>query len=218
VAARPELDSNPGLREGGNTPTGGTERKPTLANRAWEKDETRAYASRKRGPSCYEMRIGRSLAVLARRWAARSVPAAHHFDLAVIVAVVAVGVVQMVAHQVVHVVAVGNRFVPAPRPMLVLPVVPIAGVIRGAPLRVAVADLQAMLVVVIPTVGVMQVAVVEIVDVAVMPDTGVPAVFPVLVVVSAVNVVRHESASFGPSARRLREANSVPVARPRSPG
>jgi hypothetical protein len=69
----------------------------------------------------------------------------RHLNLAVVVAVVAVGVVQMPLDQVIDVVAVRHRLVAAARPVLVLLVVPAAVVARRAGRRVGRADFQAVL-------------------------------------------------------------------------
>ena len=91
-----------------------------------------------------------------------------------IVAVVAVRMVQVAVDEVVHVVAVWHGFVAAARAVLVVGGVGLAVVVRSACVGVLRADLDRMLVVV-PLVGVMKVAVVQIVDVAVVFDGSVPA-------------------------------------------
>ncbi len=91
-----------------------------------------------------------------------------------IVAVVAVRMVQVAVDEVVHVVAVWHGFVAAARAVLVVGGVGLAVVVRSACVRVLRADLDRMLVVV-PLVGVMEVAVVQIVDVAVVFDGSVAA-------------------------------------------
>lgn len=91
-----------------------------------------------------------------------------------IVAVVAVRMVQVALDEVVHVVAVGHGFVAAPRAVLVVGGVAVAVVVRSACIGILRADLDRMLVIV-ALVGVMEVAVVQIVDVTVVFDGSVPA-------------------------------------------
>ena len=92
-----------------------------------------------------------------------------------IIAMIAVGMMQPSAHQVIDVIAMGHRLVPAGRPMLV----------RTARLRRALdgiggVDRDGVLIDMI-FVRVMEVAVVEIIDVAVMADRRMPAVGTMLV-------------------------------------
>jgi hypothetical protein len=123
-------------------------------------------------------------------------------DRPVVVAVIAVGVVEAAVDEVVDVVAVGHGLVPAPGAVDVL------GVVDGgdarldgvAPGGVARADGQDVLVDL--AVGdVVEVPVVEVIDVAVVLDGGVPAAGAVLVgvvlvlVLVAVVVVGHGGCS-----------------------
>jgi hypothetical protein len=103
----------------------------------------------------------------------------------VIVAVVAVRVVQVAAHDVVGVIPVRNRLVTAPRPVDVPGGVPAAVVRRCTTGRVGGGDIQVVLVHMV-AVRVVQVAVVQVVGVAVVLDGGVPAPRPVLMVVVVV--------------------------------
>lgn len=91
-----------------------------------------------------------------------------------IVAVVAVRMVQVALDEVVHVVTVGHGFVAAARAVLVVGGVALAVVRRSARFGILRADLDRMLVIV-ALVGVMEVAVVQIVDVTVVFDGSVPA-------------------------------------------
>ena len=91
-----------------------------------------------------------------------------------IVAVVAVRMVQVALDEVVHMVAVGQGLVSAARAVLVVGGVGSAVVLRSAGDGILRADLDRMLVVV-ALVGVMEVAVVQIVDVTVVFDGGVSA-------------------------------------------
>jgi len=106
-------------------------------------------------------------------------------------------VVQVVVHQVVGVIAVRHRLVAAARPMPVARLVPRASVVRRAPVWVRLAHRDRVLVDVI-LVGVMQVAIVQEIDVAVVLDRGVAASLAVDVVVALVGIVRHRS-PFGSS-------------------
>ena len=91
-----------------------------------------------------------------------------------IVAVVPVRMVQVALDEVVHVVAVWDGFVAAARAMLVVGGVGLAAVLRSTFGGILGAHLDRMLVVV-ALVGVMEVAVVQIVDVTVVLDGGVSA-------------------------------------------
>ncbi len=117
-----------------------------------------------------------------------------------VVAVVAVWVVEVVVDQVVDVVAVRHRFVPASGPVLVAGVV-LGLVVSGAFGGIGVADHDRVLV--DPAVvGVVQVSVVEIVHMPVVTDGGVAATWSVLVVVGFMGrivVVAHERQGRRPS-------------------
>ncbi len=109
---------------------------------------------------------------------------------AVVVAVAAVGVVEVAVHEVVHVVAVRHGFVSASGAVLVVRIVGAAGVIGRAVSRVRAADRQEVLVHVVG-VGMMEVAVVQVVGVAVMAHGQVTAAFPVNVLVAVVTIAGH---------------------------
>jgi hypothetical protein len=111
----------------------------------------------------------------------------HDLQRPVVVAVVAVRVVQLSVHQVVDVVAVGNGFVPAAGTM---PVTPLVAVVepRGALRRVALVHRDPVLVHVV-LVRVMETPVVEVVDVPVVPDGRVPTGGSMLVIVPFVDLV-----------------------------
>ena len=102
-----------------------------------------------------------------------------------VVAVVAVRVVQVVVHQVVHVVAVRHRFVAAARPMSVPLLVPAASVVGRAIRRVRGADRQGVFLNLAAAL-VVQVAVVQVVRVVAVPQCRVAAAWPVLMVVAFV--------------------------------
>jgi hypothetical protein len=92
----------------------------------------------------------------------------------VIVAVAAVRMVQVAVDEVIHVVAVRHGLVAAARAMLVVGSVGLAVVLRSACVGILRAYPDRVLVVV-ALVGVMKVAVVQIVDVTVVLDSGVSA-------------------------------------------
>lgn len=108
------------------------------------------------------------------------------------VAVPAMRMVEMAVDEVVLVVAVGNRFVPAARAVLVAVVVGAARVFGGAVSRVGFVDREPMLIVV-AIVRMVQMAVVEIVGVPVVANRGVAAALAVLMPVVVVRLVAHES-------------------------
>lgn len=91
-----------------------------------------------------------------------------------IVAVVAVRMVQVALDEVVHVVAVRHSFVAAARAMLVVGGMGLTVVVRSACVGILRAHFDRMLVIV-ALMGVMEVAVVQIVDVTVVFDSGVSA-------------------------------------------
>ena len=111
-------------------------------------------------------------------------------DRAVVVAVLAVRVVQVAVDEVVDVVAVGNRLVTAAGAVDVGGVVTAAAVIRGAVGGVRRVDVEAVLVDVV-LVRVVQVAVVEVVHVVAVLHRDVTAVRAVGVVVILVLVAAH---------------------------
>jgi hypothetical protein len=103
----------------------------------------------------------------------------------VIVAVVAVGMVQVTFHQVIHVVAVRNRFVTAIRAVLVVGRVSAAIMLRGAGCGMRGVYRQHVLVHVV-AVGMVQVAVMQVVFVVVVLNGGVAAAGAMLVGMLAV--------------------------------
>lgn len=86
-----------------------------------------------------------------------------------VVAVIPVDVVQVAAHQIVHVVAVRDGFVAAVGPMDMTRVVAAAAVRRRACVRVGLRDGDHVLIDV-TVVGVMQVTIMEVVNVTIMQD------------------------------------------------
>jgi hypothetical protein len=106
----------------------------------------------------------------------------------VVVAVVAVRVVEVVAHQIVDMVTVGHRFVAAARAVAVCRVVAAAGVARRAVSRIGGGDGDGVLF--YRTVGslVVEVAVVQIVDVVSVLECRVAAAWAVAVRVIVVDL------------------------------
>ena len=114
------------------------------------------------------------------------------FDRAVVVAVVAVRVVQVAIDEVIDVVAMWHRFVAAAGAVDVSGFVAAAVVVGRAGVRVGGADGDAVFIDVV-AMRVVQVAVVQVIDVAVVLDGGVAAARAVLVRV--VGVVRFVAAA-----------------------
>ena len=104
-----------------------------------------------------------------------------------VIAVIAVRVVQVTVNQVVGVVSVGDGFVPALRAMPVSGMVSVTGMLRRARGRITGIDLQAVFIDVIAVRGV-QVAVVHKVGVVAMFDGGVTATLAVHVGVHFVKI------------------------------
>jgi hypothetical protein len=88
---------------------------------------------------------------------------ADRFDSPMIIAVIAVGVMQMTLHQVIDVITVGNGFVTATGTMLVRCIVAAAGMFRRANVGVLIADLQLVLINV-SIVRMMQMTIVKVID------------------------------------------------------
>lgn len=103
----------------------------------------------------------------------------------VVVAVIAVRMVQMTVDQVIDVVAVRHRFMPAARPMHMTGAMAGTVVLRRAAVRVGGADGDHVLVDMV-AMHVMQVAVMQEIDVAFVAHRGVTALRAVLVVVMGV--------------------------------
>jgi hypothetical protein len=106
------------------------------------------------------------------------------------VTVVAVRVVKVAFDNVVHVVAVGNRLVPAPGAVPVTRLVAAAVVIGRASARIPIAHGEPVIVDV-SLVRMMQVAVVKVVRMTVVLDRRVSTVGPVLMCVRVVDLVLH---------------------------
>jgi hypothetical protein len=106
-------------------------------------------------------------------------------DRTVVVAVVAMRVVEVSIDEIVDVVTVRHGFVPASGAVNVVGVVPSTVVVRSAIGWVFVGHFEAVLVDMV-AVWVMQVTVVKVIDVVSVDDRGVPAVFTVDVIVIVV--------------------------------
>ena len=70
----------------------------------------------------------------------------HHLDRAVIITVIPMGVVEVAIHQIIDVITVGDRLMPAPGAVDMIRIMSLTLVVRGATIRVGVADLDHMLV------------------------------------------------------------------------
>lgn len=105
-----------------------------------------------------------------------------------IVAVVAVWMMQVAIDEIVDVVAVWHGLMAAIGTMLVAGGVRSAVVLRGAIGRILARDGDDVLVVV-SGVGMVQMPVMQVIGMPLMADGGVPAVGPVIVLVALVNVV-----------------------------
>jgi hypothetical protein len=123
-------------------------------------------------------------------------------QLAVVVAVLAVLMVQVAVHQVVDVTRVRNGLVPAVVAVLMLGLVTPAAMVGRAAIRMRVVDLEHVLVDVI-AVRMVQVAVVHVIDVVAVCDSGVPATGAVLMCVIGMGAMLvHAHQSPLPSPRR----------------
>jgi hypothetical protein len=108
----------------------------------------------------------------------------------VVVAVVAVRVVQVTANQIVHMVAMGHRLVSAPGPMDVIGRVGLAAMLGRADCWIRAIDAQRMLLD-LASAGVVQMPVVQVIDMALMLDGFVTAIGAMLMGVVAVVRVTH---------------------------
>lgn len=123
-------------------------------------------------------------------------------DRTVVVAVIAMRVVQVTLYEVVDVIAVGNRFVATVGTMLMLGVVPRTVVRRSADVWVGGGNFEHMLFHLTVRIYMVQVSVVQVIDVVTVPDTGVFAIGAVLMVVMGMQI-RHDSGSFGGVVNRI---------------
>jgi hypothetical protein len=119
-----------------------------------------------------------------------------------VVAVAPVRVVEVIAHQVVKMIAVGHGFMTAAWTVNMAGLMARTGVLRRAGIRVLRGDLQRALVDVISVHG-MQAAVVQIVHVAAVADGRVTAAFAVDVRVLRMDpMLRHGQTSVIPESRK----------------
>jgi hypothetical protein len=120
---------------------------------------------------------------------------------------IAVGVVEMAADQVVDVTVVRNRLVPAALAVDVLGLVGFAVVVGSASLRVLGVDREDVLVDVV-SVGVMEVAVVQVIDVVAVLHRRVSAAGRVPVLVMFVDLVIAHEQQCRPGAELCQAAKS----------
>lgn len=111
----------------------------------------------------------------------------HNFQRAVVIAVVAVGVVQVAIDQIVDMVTVGHSFVAAAWAVNVAWLVAVANVCRGTGGWVGGTHSDHVFVHMV-TVGVVQMAVVQVVHMAIVTHSGVAAAWTVLVGVVGVGL------------------------------
>jgi hypothetical protein len=117
----------------------------------------------------------------------------------VIIAVIAVNVMQMTPNQVVYMIAVGNRLVSATYAMLVALLMAIANVIESTTCRVGTGGLDHVFIN-MAFMQEMQVSVVQVIDVAVVLYSDMSAVGAMLVsmlLVDGVRLCRQKYISFG---------------------
>lgn len=120
-----------------------------------------------------------------------------------IIAVVAVGMVQVTIDQIVEMVAMGDDFMPASGTMDMFRIMTITRMRRCALRRVLGVDLQSMFFDLAVVADMMQVSVVQVIDMVAMPDAGVVAIRTVLVVVLRMQIC-HDN-----SLRRKKEARQT---------
>jgi len=129
-----------------------------------------------------------------------------------VVAVVAVGMVQVAVDQVIHVIAVGHRGVAASGSVNMAPRVAAARMSRRASVRIGGVHGDDMLVDV-SLVGMVQVPVVKVVDVVAVPDRRVTASGAVRVGMVAVDLAGIRVHGFrGPTGSEVRKSNDRPTA------
>lgn len=116
----------------------------------------------------------------ARQCAWRLAP--NKFNRAVVIAMIAVRMVQMPIDEIADVVAVRDGFVATARTVNVTRFMTRAGVVRRAAIRVLLADLDHMLVHMVP-VRVVKMPIMQVIDMVAVTDSGVPAIRAVDMVV-----------------------------------
>ncbi|MEM5428538.1 hypothetical protein [Cupriavidus oxalaticus] len=97
-----------------------------------------------------------------------------------VIAMIPMGVMQMIANQIIYMVAVRYGLMAAARAVLVVRVMAAALMVGGTPIRIGIADCKHVLIDVI-AVHVMNVPVMQIVNVSLMTHGEVSAIGPVLV-------------------------------------
>jgi hypothetical protein len=102
----------------------------------------------------------------------------NHRQRAVIVAMIAVRMVQVPTNQIIDVVSVGNRLVTTVGAMLMRRIMSTAVVLRRAAIRIRCSDCDHVFIGK-TVMHMLQMAVVEIIDVALVPDRGMTTVRPV---------------------------------------
>ena len=103
-----------------------------------------------------------------------------------IITVVTMGMMKVTIYEIINMVSMGNRFVSTPWPMNVIWIVPLATVLRRAPGRVDLGNLQGVLLDLTIRTHMMHVPIVQVVDVTRVFDSRMFAVRTVLMIVVAV--------------------------------
>lgn len=129
-------------------------------------------------------------------------------DVTVIVAMRRVRMVQVIADEVVDVIAVRNRVVPTRRTMLVRFVMPRARVVGRAPGGVRSAHSETVLVDMV-SVGVVQVTLMQVIAVSVVLDGPMPAAFAVDVCMRRMDGVFHSFLSIDERRRGSSESHGL---------
>jgi hypothetical protein len=115
----------------------------------------------------------------------------------VIVAVIAMRMMQASIDKIIQVVAMWNRLMTASRAMLMRRIVSTGAVLQGAAIRIGGCDFHHVFLNT-ALIHVLQVTVVEVIDVALMPNRDVTTVRPVDMVIGAVGMTRGGHASSFP--------------------
>lgn len=126
----------------------------------------------------------------------------NDLDFPMVVAMTIVGMVQMPIDQIIDVVAVRNRWVSATRPMHMVGAVARAGMPPGATRRIFAGNLDDMLFHLAVGCRVVQVSIVEVIDMAVVLDSGMATALAMDVVVVAM-MMSHVYSSFFLSYRKI---------------
>lgn len=107
-----------------------------------------------------------------------------------VVAVISMRVMQVAIHQIVDMIAVGNRLMAAPGTVNMVGVMPPTLVGRRTAIRIGITDLDHMLVDMI-LVRMMQMPIVKVVDMAVVLDSRVAAARAMFVLMVGMNLAAH---------------------------